>query len=433
MEQRRVGQGTAVVGFGCAGFHGVKAMREHGYTGDIDVYSDHDWAPANPMLTTYYIYGKLSKEGTLPFGSWTDLAKKYQFHMRMEPVQKVLSKEKAIRLSNGEIRRYDQILISTGARAFVPPIPGADGRHVFPMRTVDDAQAVKDVLETEEIKSAVVVGASMVGIKLVELFHARKIRTTLVDMAPSIFPVSAVPCIAQEIESRLRDMGVDLAFSKALQSIEEKNGRKRVVFADGETIDCDLVMMCIGTRANTQVADEDIAVGRGIVVDTRMRTSMPDIYCAGDCSEGNNVQTGQTQIIGIWDNAARQGETAGANMAGTPAFYDGNMLHNITHFMGMDFIGYGDVRSQGEEFVYEDTAKGQKFVARVKDGVPVCMNFLDSYGASGVLKSYMLQKIAGKKEGFGPIARVRMSCEKIPDELVDFLCKSSGDVPAAGK
>ena len=412
---------TAVVGFGCAGYHGVKSLREHGYEGDIDVYSDSDWAPANPMLTTYYIYGKLQKEGTLPFGTMKDLAEKYNFHALTEPVEKVLSKEKALLLKNGSIRHYDQILISTGARAFVPPIPGADCKNVFSMRTVQDAELVKSVLEKEEIKSAVVVGASMVGIKLVELFYARGIKCTLVDMAPAIFPVSAVPCIAEDIENRLKNMGVDLAFSKALQRIEEVNGRRSVVFADGEHIECDMVMMCIGTRANTQVADENIAVNRGIVVDMGMRTNMQDIYCAGDCSEGNNLQTGETQIIGIWDNAARQGETAGANMAGKPTVYHGNMLHNITHFMGMDFIGYGDVRSQGEEFVYENRERGQKFVVRMKDNVPVCMNFLDSYGASGVLKSYMIQKIEGKEKGISPVARVRMIREGIPEQLVELL------------
>lgn len=414
---------TAVVGFGCAGYHAVKAMREHGYQGEIDVYTDTAWTPGNPMLTTYYIYGKIGKEGTCPFGTMETIQKEFDFQVKAESVEKVLSEEKAVRLKDGTIENYDQILISTGADAFVPPIPGADGKHVFSMRTMDDAEKVKQVLETEEIKRAVVVGASMVGIKLVELFHARGIQCTLADMAPYIFPVSAVPQVADVIERRLKNMGVDLAFSKALQAVEEENGQKKVVFADGQEIPCDLVMMCIGTRANTRVADEKIKVNRGIVVDTYMRTNMPDIYCAGDCSEGLNIQSGQTQIIGIWDNAARQGETAGANMAGTETVYHGNMLHNITHFMGMDFIGYGDVRSEGEEFTYENQENGQKFVVRMKDGVPVCMNFLDSYGASGVLKSYMIQKLEGKKETLSPVARVRMIREGIPAQMIEILMK----------
>lgn len=414
---------TAVVGFGCAGYHAVKAMREAGYKGMIDVYTDTAWAPGNPMLTTYYIYGKISKEGTCPFGTMEEIQKEFDFQVISRPVDKVLSEEKTVRLKDGTLQNYDQILISTGASAFIPPIPGVDGENVFPMRTMDDAEAVKQVLENGKIKSAVVVGASMVGIKLVELFHARGIHCTLVDMAPYIFPVSAVPQIAHEIEDRLKNMGVDLEFSKTMQAVEEENGQKKVVFADGQTILCDMVMMCIGTRANTQVADEKIHINRGIVVDNSMRTNMPDIYCAGDCSEGINLQSGQTQIIGIWDNAARQGAAAGANMAGVETVYNGNMLHNITHFMGMDFIGYGDVRSEGEEFEYENKEKGQRFVLRVKDGVPVCMNFLDSYGASGVLKSHMLKKMTGSREGLSPVARVRLKAEGVPEKLINLLMK----------
>ena len=416
-------QKTAVVGFGCAGYHAVKSMREHGYGGEIDVYTDSDWAPGNPMLTTYYIYGKISKAGTLPFGTLEEISREFDFRVCREPVSRVLSEEKAVLLGNGEQRSYGQILVSTGARAFVPPIPGTDRENVFVMRNMDDAEQVKAVLETGKIKSAVVVGASMVGIKLVELFHANGIACTLADMAPYIFPVSAVPEVAAEIEARLKEKGIRLAFSKALQAIEEEDGKLKVVFGDGENVSCDLVMMCIGTRANTQTADEKIKVNRGIVVDTSMRTSMPDIYSAGDCCEGNNIQTGETQIIGIWDNAARQGETAGANMAGVKTVYPGNMLHNITHFMGMDFIGYGDVKSTGEEYTYEDKAKGQKFVVRLQDGVPVCMNFLDSYGASGVFKSYMIKRLEGSREPLSPVSRVRMIREGIPEKVIELLTK----------
>lgn len=416
-------QRTAVVGFGCAGFHGVKSMRENGYRGEIDVFTDSRWAPANPMLTTYYIYGKLKKENVLPFGTLEELASRYKFRIVNEPVCRVLSREKGILLENGQIRHYDQILIATGASAFVPPIPGIDHKNVFTMRTLQDAEMVKAALERGTIKNVVVVGASMVGIKLVELLYARGIGVTLVDMAPYIFPVSAVPAIAEEIETRLREKGVELAFSKAMKSVENVDGRLQVVFGDGETISCDAVMMCIGTRANTNVVDEDIKVNRAVVVDMEMRTNMPDIYSAGDCCEGNNLQTGQTQIIGIWDNAARQGITAGINMSGGHDRYYGNMLHNITHFMGMDFIGYGDVRSEGTDYTYENKHLGQKFVVRMKDHIPVCMNLLDSYGASGVLKSYMLQRIEGKVSELSPVAKVRMIREGVPERMIRLLSK----------
>jgi len=92
----------------------------------------------------------------------------------------------------------------------------------------------------------------------------------------------------------------------------------------------------------------EVTVNKGIVVDHDMQTSVPGIYAAGDCCEGEELQSNTSMIIGLWANAAHQGATAGANMAGGKAEFDGNFLHNITHFMGMDFVGFGDVRTQGE-------------------------------------------------------------------------------------
>ena len=86
-------QKTAVGGFGCAGYHAVKAMREHGYQGEIDVYTDTAWTPGNPMLTTYYIYGKIGREGTRPFGTIGEIQKNYPFHIESVMVKKVLSEE----------------------------------------------------------------------------------------------------------------------------------------------------------------------------------------------------------------------------------------------------------------------------------------------------------------------------------------------------
>lgn len=101
-----------------------------------------------------------------------------------------------------------------------------------------------------------------------------------------------------------------------------------------------MVMMCIGTRANTrwQMGKSWLT---GIVADTSMRTNMPDIYCAGDCCEVLTCRQDRhrSSVYGI--TLLEQGRTAGANMAGVKTVYPGNLLHNITHFMGMDFIDTG--------------------------------------------------------------------------------------------
>ena len=137
-------------------------------------------------------------------------------------------------------------------------------------------------------------------------------------------------------------------FGVTIDHMEQENGEKTAVLTDGSRIPADIVGLCIGTRAITETVQGEVEIGRGIVVDDHMRTSVPGIYAAGDCCEGNNLESGQNQIIGLWANANHQGETAGINMAGGDMAYKGNILHNITHFMNMDFIGFGDNRMQGE-------------------------------------------------------------------------------------
>lgn len=138
-------------------------------------------------------------------------------------------------------------------------------------------------------------------------------------------------------------------------------------------------------------------ITRGIVVDDHMRTSVPGIYAAGDCCEGNNLESGQKQIIGLWANANYQGETAGINMAGGDAAYKGNILHNITHFMNMDFIGFGDNRMQGEILEYGSLSE-DLYIRLVLDGKRIVgANILDNYRISGIIKNYMLRLFAGEQ------------------------------------
>ncbi|MBQ1326268.1 MAG: FAD-dependent oxidoreductase, partial [Solobacterium sp.] len=143
-------------------------------------------------------------------------------------------------------------------------------------------------------------------------------------------------------------------------------------------------------RANTGIVDPaEIKVNRGIVVDERMATSAEDVYAAGDCSEGQELQSSRTMIIGLWANAAHQGTTAGANMTGTEAEFSGNFLHNITHFMDMDFIGFGDNRIEGERVISGNIHNGLFVEAVLSEGKLVGVNILDNYRISGAIKNYL--------------------------------------------
>ena len=416
-------QRTAIIGFGCAGFHAAKSMREHGYDGEIHIYSNTDAPPANPMLTTYYVTGALAYEGMFPFGALDVLQEEYGLIIhRNEPVVSLDSAQRKFTLRDGRTAFFDHVVLATGASALVPPIPGVERPGVFCMRTVEDAARLRERLD-QGVRSAVVIGASMVGIKLVELLHKRGISVTLADMAPHIFPTAALPEVAAEIEDRLTAQGISLCFSRPIEAIEGAENGLEVCLGGGQRLPCDIALLCIGTRANTQLADDGIRVGRGIVVNDRMETSAPGIYAAGDCCEGNNLLTGQTQIIGLWDNAARQGETAGANIAGVQpsASYPGNITHNITHFMDMDFIGLGDIRMHGERRTFPLPGRRGRVDLVVQNGRMVCVNILDQYRISGVLKHFLLKSLTEPGAELRPTALGRLEREHVPHALIDYL------------
>lgn len=385
----------AVVGFGTAGYHAVKTIRRYDADGEIDVYSNTSRAPYNPMLTTYYAFGKLEFEGLFPFGDLEKIQKEISFHLCQETVKKVHANEHSIETETGT-KTYDRILIATGARAFAPPVKGLDPEDAFLMRTVEDALRFKERLKQQNVKHAVVIGASMAGIKVVEVLHKYGIETWLLDLAQHIFPLAAYPEVSAEIEKRVEAQGVHLKFGTTIDHMEQEEGQDIAVLTDGSRIPADIVGLCIGTRAITETVQDEVAIGRGIIVDDHMRTSVPGIFAAGDCCEGNNIESGQTQIIGLWANANHQGETAGANMAGQDETYRGNILHNITHFMNMDFIGFGDNRLTGKVLEYGNL-DGSLYVRLVLDGKKIVgANILDNYRISGIIKNYMLRLFAGE-------------------------------------
>ena len=389
-----------IVGFGCAGYHGAKSLRANGYTGVIDVYTDTGMAPENPMLTTYVTAGRLPETGAYPFGTLEEISRELRLNIHAQRVEQVEPLTRTV-TSGGTARNYDKLLIATGANAFVPPVEGRESPNVYTMRTMRDARSLRERLDQGRIHSAVVVGASMVGIKIVELLRQRGIACTLSDLAEHIFPTAAFDSVAEEIERRLAEQGVEMAFGKGLAGLADRpEGGVTVRLSDGSSLNCDLAVLCIGTRPNLGFLEKDaLETGRGgLRVDDHMATSAPGVYAAGDCAEHRNIQSGQPQAVGLWANAGRQGDVAGAAMAGRRDVYEGSLVHNITHFMGMDFISLGDKRLGGEHRVFSHRADGLWLEALVANGRLNCVNILDSHEISGIVKGMLMKQLRGEMQ-----------------------------------
>ena len=275
---------TAIIGKGTASVECFKAMRKYGYSGDIDVFAADDLPVYNPMLTSYYVSGKIPYEMMFPYGCDFSIFDKYKIALHKNTkISKIDAHNHIIISERGKEYSFEQCLIATGASAFIPRFPGSDNNKIYTMRTIEDAIRLKSALETSPQK-ALIVGASMVGIKVTELFLQAGIECCLTDMAPFVFPLAANEECAHIIEDKITSKGIRLRLSSELESVEENESGIRAWFkGSDEPEDADLLLMCVGVHANTSMVDtEQIVVQQGILVNEKMETNAKNIYAAGD-------------------------------------------------------------------------------------------------------------------------------------------------------
>ncbi len=415
----------AIIGFGGAGYNAARAVRQRDREAVIDVYSDTDTAPGNPMLTTYYVKGAIPWEAMFPYGSLEQIAAQLNLNCRMNcPVTGLDAATKTLRLADGTQAQYDGILIATGASAVMPPIPGLDLPGVFKMRTVQDAAALKADLDSGAVKSGLVIGASWVGIKVVEDLVERSVPCTLVDGAPWMFSVAAFEQTARRVEADLRAKGVEVSCGQMLDHIEQApDGRLTAVMQTGDRFTADRVAVCIGVRTNTGfLKDSGIAMGRGVTVDSRMRTNFDGIYAAGDCCEAVDIQSGTHRNIGVWANAGRQGTVAGANLAGGDEEFDANVLVNLAHYLDYDFISMGDpsiCRPADEVYEYEGNGL---YIRAVREGRRIkCINMIGSADGNGIVKSAFIKGIENPEAELDIKTICLLKGKGFPDGFINFL------------
>lgn len=386
---------VAIIGFGCAGYHAAKAIRSNSRNIPIDIYSATVEAPYNPMLTTYFASGKISEREMFPFGTLEEIRADLGLNIFCGvPVTRLHAETLEIETESGRRKHYDDIVIATGARAVIPPIKGLPSRGIFTMRTADDARKLRKALE-HGARSAVVVGAQMVGIKVVELLLKHGVSVTLADMANRLFPLSAFQDISDILEQRLAAAGVSMKFGSAVNRVLEDGNRLKVQYADGTGDRCDIVVFCSGIRSNISMIDPaEINIGVTIKTDLHMHTSAPHIYAAGDCCETTSVTTGESAYIGLWANSAMEGAVAGENIIGLDTTYQGNLIHNITHYMDNDFISLGDITASGTKISWKKKDGSWRFDAIVDGGRILAINILDNAHVAGAAKQALLQKFA---------------------------------------
>ena len=396
----------------------VKAARDSGFEGDISIVSGNAEPSYNPMLITYFASGKIGYDKLFPYGDNDDFFEKYEAKFWHGHSARLFDTKKRVVETDGRLGLiYDKCVIATGASPVVPPPFSEIKDEIYTLRTLYDALKFKELLSSSK-KRALVVGASMVGIKAVEALVEAGFDVTLADFAGYIFPLASHRNCACLIHDSLEKKGVKLMFDSLAERVEKTQDGYRVFFKGNEVpAETDHIVMCVGVRPNISFINRDqIQIDKGIVVNDFMETSADGVYAAGDVCQSRDISTGETQVIGILSNARMQGRVAGQNAAGKKTRFAGSLPHNITHFFDTDFICIGD--TEGGDYVYEDSdAAGDRYCRLVfKEGKLTGVNILNIPEISGTLK-YHLTKGMTTENALDHIQNESMAINRLFDRF----------------
>ena len=231
------------------------------------------------------------------------------------------------RLADGTqyTERYDKLILSPGAHAIRPGVPGEDDPRVFTLRTVEDTFRIRDYVEQAGPRSAVVVGGGFIGLEMAENLTHAGVRTTLLQRGKQVLPPLDFD-MAQQLHVCLREKGVDLRLEAKVTGFEPRRDGLYTILEGAEPIPADLVVLAIGVQPESDLARRaglTLGVKGAIVTDEHMRTSAPDIYAVGDAVEICSTVTGQRANVALAGPANRQGRIAADHICGRDSAYPG--------------------------------------------------------------------------------------------------------------
>jgi NAD(P)H-nitrite reductase large subunit len=341
-----------IAGNGAAGVAAVEAVRSADRTNPVCVVA----AEPGPAYSRVLLHHMVA--GEIPEGNLAIRTERFYREMDVDliagAIERVETSEQRVYLQDGRWLGYDRLLVATGASAWKPPVPGVDLPNVYCLWTVDDARALTAL--AGECRTAAVMGAGFVGIQAADALAARGVEVTLVEVAERVLPLLVDEAGAAMVHAHLREKGVSLRLGTSVASINGAvDGPRRLDLSDGSSIDVDIVVVATGARPNVKfLSDSKIEMARGVIVDSSMRTSAPNVYAAGDVTISQDLVTGKPSNCAIWPVAVEQGTVAGLNMAGRDARHPGSLRINVSSALGLSVGSVGLTEDgdgvQGEAF-----------------------------------------------------------------------------------
>ncbi len=244
---------------------------------------------------------------------------------------------------------FDRLLLATGARPILPDWPGADLQGVCAVRSLSDAVRFLELLDTRPRRAAVL-GAGYIGLEMAEALRKRGLAVEIFERTGGVFGGSSEE-ITHRVAEELAAMEVSLHLQTEVTGFEGSDGRLRAVRTDGRTVEADLAVVGLGVRPNSELARQAgvrLGPSGAIRVDPLQRTSAPDVFAAGDCTEAWHRVLEKPVFVPLALGANRQGRVAGTNMAGGEARFPGILGTAVTRIfdLALGRVGIDDAEAQ---------------------------------------------------------------------------------------
>ena len=372
-----------IIGGSAAAIGCIEGVRSVDKTGEIILITgETEWNYSRPLIS-YLLEGKTTRDKM-----W---CRPDSFFTRNGVTVKagVLATaldagDRTVRLSTGERLAYDRLLAATGSRPFVPPIPGLETvERTFCFQTLSDASALAEALRPES--RVLILGAGLTGVKCAEGIRGLCAQIAIADLAPRVLPAVLDDTAAAMVQARMEEKGVRFYLNDSAAAFRGNTARLQ----SGTELEFDVLVTAVGVRPNTQlVADAGGAVDRGILVDGRCATTLPDVYAAGDCAQGYDAVSGEKRMLPLWPNAMLQGETAGINMAGGRADYTQGIALNASGVFGLHMITAGSY--EGESFTVQRDGSYKRLVTA--DGVLKGVIMVGAVSRAGIYTDLIRKK-----------------------------------------
>ena len=347
--------GNSAAAVGC-----IEGIREVDSTGKITVVASEKYHTYARPLISYLLEGKtdLERMKYRPDSYYKDMGVEARLG---EKAVALKPQEHKVVLEDGQEVSYDKLLVATGSTPFVPPMEGLETvEKKFTFLSLDDAKGLESSLTPDT--RVFIVGAGLIGLKCAEGIAHRVKSVEIADLAPQVLPSILDQEGAARVQRYLEAEGLTFYLGDTAQKFAGNTAHLK----SGRKVEFDVLVLAVGVRPNVSlVKDAGGQVNRGIVTDESGRTSLPDVYAAGDCCESYDITSGEHRVLALLPNAYFQGECAGRSMAGEDARFTKAVPMNAIGFFGLHLITAGSYR--GEKLVTEDEKNYKAFF--VEDGL----------------------------------------------------------------